>query len=350
MLFAVEGGGFFSSSASGYSKGLSLLLLGQRSEDKPMRVAPWNQYQLVNRESHPELQLDSTKNQLSRGCASFVCFGRTSAGSDTPSPLKVGPAQQQDSPKPQVSNNGEDHSAHVDGDNDNRRVALKSSLKRPPVNKSVPFEADNELEPSGGKGIDATGGQTERKKVQWTDACGSELVEIREFEPSEVDESDDEFDNGNDRTCACAIISLFWGFPQGMQDFVNNQCCHDWEVNLWLCHILERSKLLNSTEASKLIANLIVMGGSILARAFVQAYRQALQNAAKNGVGQETMQNAVRRGSKIMTEKEAQQILGVTEETPWEEIVKKYDNLFEKNAKKVAVFTSSPKFIAPRNV
>ncbi|KAE9589108.1 putative DnaJ domain, mitochondrial import inner membrane translocase subunit Tim16 [Lupinus albus] len=102
--------------------------------------------------------------------------------------------------------------------------------------------------------------------------------------------------------------------------------------------------------ASKLIANLIVMGGSILARAFVQAYRQALQNAAKNGVGQETMQNAVRRGSKIMTEKEAQQILGVTEETPWEEIVKKYDNLFEKNAKKVAVFTSSPKFIAPRNV
>ncbi|CAL0320507.1 unnamed protein product [Lupinus luteus] len=206
MLFAAEGGGFFSSSASGYSKGLSLLLLGQRSEDKPMRVAPWRQYQLVNQESDPELQLDSTKNRLSHGCASFVCFGRTSAGSDTTSPLKVGPAQQQDSPKPQVSNNRKDPSAHVDGDNDNRRVALKSSLKRPPVNEPVPFEAANEHEPSGGKGVDATGGQTERRKVQWTDACGSELVEIREFEPSEEDESDDELDNGSDRTCSCAIM------------------------------------------------------------------------------------------------------------------------------------------------
>ncbi|CAL0320505.1 unnamed protein product [Lupinus luteus] len=48
-------------------------------------------------------------------------------------------------------------------------------------------------------------------------------------------------------------------------------------------------------------------------------------DAAKNGVAQETMQNAVLRGSKIMTEKEAQQILGVTKETPWEEIVK--DNI-----------------------
>ncbi|TKY46587.1 Mitochondrial import inner membrane translocase subunit tim16 [Spatholobus suberectus] len=59
--------------------------------------------------------------------------------------------------------------------------------------------------------------------------------------------------------------------------------------------------------------------------------------------------NTIRRAGKVMTEQEARQILGVTEEAPWEEIMKKYDNLFENNAKN-GVSTSSPKFIGPRNV
>ncbi|KAM6563423.1 hypothetical protein CsatB_023421 [Cannabis sativa] len=84
--------------------------------------------------------------------------------------------------------------------------------------------------------------------------------------------------------------------------------------------------------AAKILANLIVMGSGILARAFVQAYRQALANASKSGVAQETLQNTIRRGSKAMTEQEARQILGVTEETAWEEVMKKYDALFERNA------------------
>ncbi|GJY83813.1 mitochondrial import inner membrane translocase subunit PAM16 like protein [Tanacetum coccineum] len=74
--------------------------------------------------------------------------------------------------------------------------------------------------------------------------------------------------------------------------------------------------------ATKILANLIVMGGGILARALVQAYRQALQNASKTGVAQETLQNAVRKGSKAMTEQEARQILGVSEQSSWEEIAK----------------------------
>ncbi|KAJ0818449.1 putative mitochondrial import inner membrane translocase subunit Tim16 [Helianthus annuus] len=74
--------------------------------------------------------------------------------------------------------------------------------------------------------------------------------------------------------------------------------------------------------AAKILANLIVMGSGILIRGMVQAYRQALQNASKTGVAQETLQNAVRRGSKAMTEQEARQILGVTEQSPWEEIAK----------------------------
>ncbi|KAE9592516.1 hypothetical protein Lalb_Chr19g0130101 [Lupinus albus] len=189
MLLGVEGGGLFSSSASGYSKGLALLLLGQSSDDTSMK-------------SDPQLQLASTKNHLSRGGASFVCFGRASAGLDTPSHLKVGPAHQHDViPRSLVSNKGNDSSSHVD--DDNRKVTLKSSLKKPQHNKPAPVDAISEHEATGGKGTDAP--QTEKRKVQWTDDCGSELVKIREFEPSEA-ESFDEFDNANNRNCSCAVM------------------------------------------------------------------------------------------------------------------------------------------------
>ncbi|GAV78049.1 hypothetical protein CFOL_v3_21517 [Cephalotus follicularis] len=207
MLLAVEGGGFFSSSVSGYSKGLTLLLLGQNSEDKSMRVSPWNHYQLVDQEPDPDLQLASAKNRLSRGCASLVCFGRASAGLDTPSPLKVGPAQQQDVlAGPVVSDEGKDHASEHDNNNINvRKISLRSSLKKSPNSPPVTVENLHERALLGEKGSDIPG-HTERRKVQWTDACGSELVEIREFEPSEVDRSDDEFDNGNERSCSCTIM------------------------------------------------------------------------------------------------------------------------------------------------
>lgn len=84
--------------------------------------------------------------------------------------------------------------------------------------------------------------------------------------------------------------------------------------------------------ASKLIANLIIMGSAILGRAVIQAYRKALENANKSGVAQETIQN-IRRSSKTMTEQEARKILGLNESATWEEVIQKYDALFEKNAK-----------------
>ncbi|XP_031251953.1 uncharacterized protein LOC116109847 [Pistacia vera] len=209
MLLAVEGGGFFSSSASGYSKGLTLLLLGQKNEDdKPMRVSPWNQYQLVDQEPDPDLQLASaTKNRLSRGCASFVCFGRASAGLDTPSPLKVGPTQHQDGlPGPLASEQGKDQTVDLeDEDGIVRKVSLRSSLKKPSNSITVPVQNVNEHEEVSEKGSDIPG-HTERRKVQWTDACGSELAEVREFEASELGGSDDEFDHGIERSCSCTIM------------------------------------------------------------------------------------------------------------------------------------------------
>ncbi|KZV46469.1 mitochondrial import inner membrane translocase subunit tim16 [Dorcoceras hygrometricum] len=73
--------------------------------------------------------------------------------------------------------------------------------------------------------------------------------------------------------------------------------------------------------AARILANLIVIGSGIMARALVQAYRQALANASKNGVAQEAVEN-IKRASKTMTEAEARQILGVTEQTTWEEVLK----------------------------
>ncbi|KAI3919291.1 hypothetical protein MKW98_030427 [Papaver atlanticum] len=92
--------------------------------------------------------------------------------------------------------------------------------------------------------------------------------------------------------------------------------------------------------AFRLLANLIVMGSGIMARAVMQAYRQALTNPNKSGVAQETMQNVVNR-VKGLAEPEARQILGVTEKSSWEEVLHKYDTLFERNAKTGSFYLQS---------
>ncbi|KAM0932217.1 putative mitochondrial import inner membrane translocase subunit Tim16 [Dioscorea sansibarensis] len=83
--------------------------------------------------------------------------------------------------------------------------------------------------------------------------------------------------------------------------------------------------------AAKLLANLLVMGSGILGRAVFQAYRKALENANKTGVAQETVKN-VFRSSGAMTEQEARQVLGITEHSSWDEIMQKYNTMFERNA------------------
>ncbi|XP_009787722.1 uncharacterized protein LOC107760488 isoform X1 [Nicotiana tabacum] len=209
MLFAVEGGGFFSSSASGYSKGLTLLLLGQKNEEKPMRVAPWNQYQLVDQETDPDLQLASGKNRVVRGCASFVCFGRAAAGLESPSPLKVGPTQQPEvlpsCPASDKDNNQTQCVNIIEDSHISPKVALRSSLKKPA--NSIPISGGNGNEhDTNSEKIDDSPNPMEKRKVQWTDTSGGELFEIREFEPSDDGESDDEFESGNERTCSCKIM------------------------------------------------------------------------------------------------------------------------------------------------
>ncbi|XP_019173679.1 PREDICTED: mitochondrial import inner membrane translocase subunit PAM16 like 2-like isoform X1 [Ipomoea nil] len=95
-----------------------------------------------------------------------------------------------------------------------------------------------------------------------------------------------------------------------------------------------------SAMAARVIAQLIVVGSGMMIRAFAQAYRQALSNASKTGAAQEVAQN-IQRAGKAITESEARQVLGVAENSSWEEIMQKYDNLFEQNAKNGSFYLQS---------
>lgn len=92
-------------------------------------------------------------------------------------------------------------------------------------------------------------------------------------------------------------------------------------------------------KAARVLASVIVMGSGIIARACTQAYRQALANASKTGVAHEATQT-IKRGLTI-GEAEARQILGVTEKSSWDEILKKYDTLFERNAQNGSFYLQS---------
>lgn len=193
MLLAVGGGGFFSSSAQGYSKGLALLFLRPRDEERPMKITPWCQYRLVEQSGAPDIQLASRKNRFDHGWASFMCCGRASAGRDGPFPPKVGPVLQPESSNASLISDKIAASCNVSGVE--RKVCIKSSLKKASENHSLLPESDE---------VESGSCIADKRKVQWRDACGSELVQIREFECSGDEASEDDYENGMQK-CMCAI-------------------------------------------------------------------------------------------------------------------------------------------------
>ncbi|TVU36912.1 hypothetical protein EJB05_18867, partial [Eragrostis curvula] len=66
----------------------------------------------------------------------------------------------------------------------------------------------------------------------------------------------------------------------------------------------------------------------------------SVRDANKTGAAQEAI-NGIKRASKAMTEQEARQILGLSEKSTWEEIVQKYDTMFERNAKNGSFYLQS---------
>ena len=79
--------------------------------------------------------------------------------------------------------------------------------------------------------------------------------------------------------------------------------------------------------ASRLIAQLILMGAGMLGRAFAEAYRQSLANAARGGGASA----AARGGRRRITTEEASEILGVKNNAGLKDIYQKYDKLFPAN-------------------
>lgn len=84
--------------------------------------------------------------------------------------------------------------------------------------------------------------------------------------------------------------------------------------------------------ASRVIAQLILMGSTYVARAFVTAYQQALINSARQGgtaaSGAARVRGARDAGMRI---EEAAQVLGVRKEAGLKEIQTRYDRMFAAN-------------------
>ncbi|RLN01165.1 uncharacterized protein C2845_PM06G03950 [Panicum miliaceum] len=204
MLLAVEGGGFFSSSASGYSHGLALLLLGRKSEEKHDKGSPCSHYRLVGQEAEHECPVPSGKNDVPGKCASFICFGCTPAKLVGASPPKLGSSNipGSSSEQPSSSSTG---TATTNGsiNGSGRKGCLKNNLRRDSSERSTLSCSEEPRESL--EEVQTLRSGMERRKVQWTDTCGKELFEIREFEVSDDGLSEDDLENEGFRKCECVI-------------------------------------------------------------------------------------------------------------------------------------------------
>lgn len=80
--------------------------------------------------------------------------------------------------------------------------------------------------------------------------------------------------------------------------------------------------------ASRVIAQLLIMGGTFVARTLIQAYQQALVNSTRSGAG---AAGAARSLRGRLTPEQAADILGVKKSAGLKEIYTKYDRLFTAN-------------------
>ncbi|KAK1263858.1 hypothetical protein QJS04_geneDACA009474 [Acorus gramineus] len=123
-------------------------------------------------------------------CPSLICFSRSSVGEFSPCSVKSESTQHVPSMPTSVSDDmSESPNEKVeiengkDGLDGKVEIVLKSSLKR------ASHRAASMVDDKGG--------------VKWMDFLGKELVEVREFEATESEESEDDFE-GN-QSCVCVI-------------------------------------------------------------------------------------------------------------------------------------------------
>uniref|UniRef100_A0A7S0RYH7 Mitochondrial import inner membrane translocase subunit TIM16 n=1 Tax=Pyramimonas obovata TaxID=1411642 RepID=A0A7S0RYH7_9CHLO len=83
--------------------------------------------------------------------------------------------------------------------------------------------------------------------------------------------------------------------------------------------------------AGRIIANLIVMGSGVLLRAASQAYKQAIINGTKAGMSAENGAKQAVSKTATMTVEEARQILGVDPNATPDQVMQKFQHLWNVN-------------------
>lgn len=83
--------------------------------------------------------------------------------------------------------------------------------------------------------------------------------------------------------------------------------------------------------AGRVIAQILLMGGTYVARAFIQAYQQALVNSARGGGAAAGAAGTARNMRGRLTPEQAAEILGVKKGAGLKDIYNKYDRLFTAN-------------------
>lgn len=76
----------------------------------------------------------------------------------------------------------------------------------------------------------------------------------------------------------------------------------------------------------------------MVARAAIQAYRQAVINGQRSGVTAETLRSVTNRQMQL---EEARKILGIEDNLAWADIVKKYERLMDANKKHGSFYLQS---------
>lgn len=101
--------------------------------------------------------------------------------------------------------------------------------------------------------------------------------------------------------------------------------------------------------ASRILANLIVAGGSVLVRAAATAWRQAVVNGQRSGITPESLKNAA-AASKQMNLEEAYKILGTDSNAGIEEVMKRYAHLMQQNEKHGSFYLQSKVYRAKERI
>ncbi|XP_038700857.1 uncharacterized protein LOC119997745 [Tripterygium wilfordii] len=129
-------------------------------------------------------------------CPSFICFCKPSPHLYTAGPLKL-----ENSPHAPVAVDTCNH--HECGDTDGETIAASKDFTDVDGKQRQEQQVEN-FAKSSLKKTSPDSKEVQKKRVQWPDLLGKELVEIREFEPSETEDTDNEYENT--RGCVCVIL------------------------------------------------------------------------------------------------------------------------------------------------